>query len=241
LFKNERNENQPEAPRAPIRGGGGFRWRPWPCPSCNGGLTPADFLFRSFPAGSSFQQKPDSPEEIAAAQSKALLRWISRCPHSDWTTVDHPFLAEGSEHLVYLEERSGLVWKLTRPGVFGDTYFLVDGIVHQRNSSPLDYLDRLRLWQIVFGVAPIAAGLTDLGQIVSSDSFVPGNPPTQQNVDQFLIAAGLVPVKQNCWLWKKSFPDLEIWVGDARADNFVESPAGMVPIDLRLWITPPET
>jgi hypothetical protein len=28
---------------------------------------------------------------------------------------------------------------------------------------------------------------------------------------------------------------MEIWIGDARSDNFVLTPEGMVPIDIRIW------
>ena len=45
----------------------------------------------------------------------------------------------------------------------------------------------------------------------------------------------LFPVRQRYWLWKKAYDDFEMWVGDARADNFVQTDAGIVPIDIRLW------
>jgi hypothetical protein len=134
-----------------------------------------------------------------------------------------------------LEPNLGRVWKLTRPTIFGESYYLVEGIVHQKNSSPWEYLVRLKLWTRLFGTGPVAVGMTKEAQMVSVDSFVPGTPPTQQRVDAFLVEAGLVAVKQSCWLWKKEYPDLELWVGDARADNFVDTPRGIVPIDVRLW------
>jgi hypothetical protein len=157
------------------------------------------------------------------------------CPGTEWREVSFPRIAEGSEHIVFLEANLGRVWKLTRPKIFGESYYLVEGIVHQKNSSPLEYLVRLKLWTRLFGTGPGAVGVTKNGQIVSVDSFVPGTPPSQERVDAFLVAAGLVPAKQSCWLWKKEYLDLEIWVGDARADNFVETARGIVPIDIRLW------
>ena len=101
----------------------------------------------------------------------------------------------------------------------------------------MEYLIRLRLWEKVFGNAPHALGLTDEGQIVSCQKFITGLPPTQDQVDDFLSEAGLSAVKKSCWLWKISEPDqeYEIWVGDARKDNFVLTPNGIVPIDLRIW------
>lgn len=80
--------------------------------------------------------------------------------------------------------------------------------------------------------------MTHTGQIVSRQRFIQGdaNPP-QEAVDQFLMDAGLIPVNQRCWLWKKVGREMshEIWIGDARSDNFVLTNLGMVPIDLRIW------
>jgi hypothetical protein len=46
-------------------------------------------------------------------------------------------------------------------------------------------------------------------------------------VDEFLENAGFKPVKRHCWLWKGDKIDgVEIWVGDARADNFVSTEEG---------------
>jgi hypothetical protein len=69
------------------------------------------------------------------------------------------------------------------------------------------------------------------------EEFIAGQKPTQDAVDSFLIEAGLTAVKQKFWLWKKTYPQFEIWLGDAREDNFVETEAGIVPIDIRLWFS----
>jgi len=101
-------------------------------------------------------------------------------------------------------------------------------------------LIRLVLLEDNFGFAPKALGVTDSGQIVSAQRFVEGEPPTQGEVDQFLLDAGLEEVRKDCWLWKKS--DLEngreYWIGDARADNFVRTHDAIIPIDLRMWGVP---
>jgi len=101
-------------------------------------------------------------------------------------------------------------------------------------------LIRLRLWKKLFASAPRDLGITEKGQIVSVQKFItaknPDKPiPAQAAVDSFLIEAGLSPVKQQFWLWKRTYPAFEIWLGDARDDNFVETVAGIVPIDIRLW------
>ena len=154
-----------------------------------------------------------------------------------------PALAEGSEHLVFLDAKNATVFKCTRPDIFGESYFLDKaGKINQKNCSPLEYLIRLRLWKKLFAGAPRDLGITEQGQIVSAQKFItakdPSSPiPTQAAIDSFLFDAGLSPVKQQFWLWKRTYPEFEIWVGDAREDNFVETNDGIVPIDIRLWFS----
>jgi hypothetical protein len=114
------------------------------------------------------------------------------------------------------------------------------GAVFQDKSDPLEYLVRLRLWNKLFRPGPECLGITDRGQVVTRQKFIEGKYPEQKEVDDFLEKeAKLTPVIKSCWLWRKDYPDLElsIWVGDARADNFVKTPSEILPIDLRLWLT----
>jgi hypothetical protein len=148
-------------------------------------------------------------------------------------------MAEGSEHTVFLETPTSVL-KLTRPGTYGESYYLENGMVFQQSCWPLEYLIRMQLWEKVFGNAPEPIGITPEGQIVSRQPFIEGDPPTQAQVDEYLLSSGLEPVKRSRWLWKKSYPGEEygVWVGDARNDNFVLTAAGMIPIDVRLWFHP---
>jgi hypothetical protein len=147
-----------------------------------------------------------------------------------------PRLSEGSEHRVFVDVPAGRVYKHTLPGTFGDTYFIVNGRVHQRRCLPSDYLARLHLWQKVFGPPPIALGITASGQFVTEQRFVTGDVPSQQEVDDYLWAEGLVDVKRQCFVWRKTVLGSDIWVGDTRDENFVKTANGIVPIDVRLWI-----
>jgi hypothetical protein len=153
-----------------------------------------------------------------------------------------PQVAEGSEHRVYADTANSLVFKATKPGLYGENYFIESGRIAQTNCSPFEYLARLRLWGHVFRSAPEPLGITLEGQIVSSHEFVSGVPPEQAEVDDFLKEAGFLPVRQKYWLWEKPYPAdaFAIGLGDARSDNFVKTPLGIVPIDVRLWITPEE-
>jgi len=80
-------------------------------------------------------------------------------------------------------------------------------------------------------------GLTQSGRIVSVQKYIAGKRPSQAEVDAFLEGSGMCDVKRKCWLWKKAYPDFEIWIGDARDDNFVHTESGIVPIDIRMWFT----
>jgi hypothetical protein len=164
--------------------------------------------------------------------------WTHSCPHNQTVVQELPLLATGSEHLVYFDDAAKNVIKITKNGIFGDYYEIIKGRVTQFKCTPAEYLIRLRLLKKQFGFSQLPIGTTSDGQIVSRQQFVSGETPTQESVDSFLAEAGLFPVRQNCWLWKGvEIGGLEPWVGDARADNFVETAAGIIPIDLRMWQT----
>ena len=164
---------------------------------------------------------------------------MSRCPHVADVEAVLPLLDEGSEHAVFLELDTDDVVKVTKPGLYGEYYYVMNKRVYQANSTPTEYLVRLHLVAEHFGLSQSALGVTGSGQIVSRQPFIAGDPPMQEEVDEFLFTAGLTPVKQNCWLWKGAVVDgIEPWLGDARADNFVKTAKGMVPIDIRMWQVP---
>lgn len=169
-----------------------------------------------------------------------LAQWVRRCPHTEWIEVRLPDLAEGSEHLVYFDNPSGEVVKVTRIGIYGDYYELIDGRITQFDSTPAEYLLRMNWWEKLFSTAPVPKGLTEDRQIVSRQTYIHGDLPTQEAVDSFLTEAGLFPVKKNCWLWKMvdTGAPWEIWIGDARSDNFVSVEGAIVPIDIRIWRFP---
>jgi len=216
------------------------RWRPRPCESCGGGSTPIGFLVRCFGAS------PETPQGdrnqvidwFKKWEADRLLEWIQGCEHTKWLDMSLPRLDEGSEHLVLLDEQTSEVVKITLPGTYRDYYEIIDGRINQFASTPTEYLLRMRWWEKLFSAAPDPIGMTDTGRIVSRQRFIRGDPdPPQEEVDQFLLDAGAVAVRQRCWLWKKADleSEIEIWIEDARSDNFVLTPYGMVPIDIRVW------
>ena len=155
--------------------------------------------------------------------------------------MDLPRLDEGSEHLVLFDGMTSEVVKITRPGTYGDYYEIINDRIFQFDSTPAEYLLRMRWWEKLFSTAPHPIGMTESGRIVSRQKFILGDPnPPQEKVDQFLVEAGAVAVRQSCWLWKKVEDDaeIEVWIGDARSDNFVLAEDGIIPIDIRIWGVP---
>jgi hypothetical protein len=138
---------------------------------------------------------------------------------------------------VLFDEATTEVVKITRPGLYGDYYEIVDGRISQFDNTPAEYLLRMRLWDKLFSTALHPLGITETGQIVSRQRFIKGEPPAQEEVDRFLTEAGLSAVRPSCWLWKKAENDapFDVWVGDARADNFVSAQGRIIPIDIRIW------
>ena len=218
-------------------------WRPWPCESCCGQATALGFLVGSF---GSIPEIPCSDRNSQIDWQKKweadrLLEWIQSCPHTQWLEMRFPKLAEGSEHLVLFDGATSEVVKITLPRTYGDYYEIVADRISQFDCTPAEYLLRMHWWEELFSTAPAPIGMTESGQIVSRQKFIQGDPlPPQEKVDQFLVEAGAVAVRQSCWLWKKVEMDsrVEIWIGDARSDNFVSAAGEIIPIDIRIWGVP---
>lgn len=221
------------------QGAESIRWRPWPCAECARGAAAVDyFVGRHQASGALPHSTPDEFVAAMIARERAwLVDWVECCPHTVEKEEVLSKLDEGSEHIVYLGADGEHVLKLTKAGVYGDYYFLQEGRVHQRCCTPGDYLLRLEMVEMTFGFAAQPIGVTPFGQIVTLQRFVSGDIPSQSEVDAFLRSAGIEPVKQSCWLWRKLDPDgqMDFWIGDARADNFVKTATGIVPIDIRMW------
>lgn len=210
-------------------------WRAWPCPKCDSGLTALGVLVRSTTANPVVSA--NEPEKLAAEQIAILQEWVAGCTHRPEQEITLPKLAEGSEHSVFLSGSDARVFKRTLRNTFGESYYLVNGKIHKRNCSPLDYLNRLRLWKKIFRSAPTSLGISATGQIISVQAYISGTPPTQEEVDAFLSSSNLIAVRQECFLWKKEYSDFDIWLGDTRDENFVSTKLGIVPIDVRVWFS----
>jgi len=234
MFPNDENcDPDPDQMPCPSPSGERLFWRPWPCAECGQGISPIGFLFGCTPTSSTVNTL--SPEEIGRHESSLLLGWAQSCIHSDWKELAFRFLVSGSEHAVYLDKENATVYKVTLPGTFGEYYFLQDGKMAQEKSTPVEYLIRLHIWSKTFGVSPEALGITKDGRIVSSQPYITGETPSQEEVNSFLLQSSLEPIRQQYWLWMRPYEEFHVWFGDARKDNFVKTPSEIVPIDLRAW------
>ncbi len=148
-------------------------WRPWPCESCRGSSTPLGFLIRCFGTN------PEIPEVernevidwFKKWEAAQLLKWTESCPHARWMNLSLPRLDEGSEHLVLFDAETSEVVKITRQGTYGDYFGIIDDRVHQFDSTPAEYLLRMRWWEMLFSAAPQPIRITKAGQIVSRQAL----------------------------------------------------------------------
>lgn len=224
---------QPDGP-----GGEGVCWRAWPCDSCSPGATPIGFLFNRQETGGEIPKGHwnEIVGPITDREVSALQEWVQSCSHNEGACIRLPQVAEGSEHLVFLDSTAGEVTKVTRVNCYGEFYTFADGRVTQWQCTPLQYLIRMRLWKKLFGNEPRPLGITHQGQIVTVQKFITGEPPTQTQVNDYLRDIGFTAVRESCWLWKRDFNQhIDAWLGDARDENFVLSEGAIVPIDIRLW------
>jgi hypothetical protein len=169
IASNGSGEEHQSFPGAPA-GQTGLCWRRWPCPACSGGVSALGHLIRCASADPEIQ--PVFPEKIAARQIAHLKDWVDQYSHQGEEVLGLPQIGQGSEHIVFLKTESATVFKVTHPKIYGESYYIENDKMAQKNASPLDYLFRLRLWRILFGSAPRDLGITAEGQIVSSHEYI---------------------------------------------------------------------
>jgi hypothetical protein len=177
---------------------------------------------------------------LIARERAWLESWRTGCPHTTDIEAELVRFDQGREHTVFFAENRSVVIKVTNSDTYGDFYYMdATGRVCERRSTPAEYLRRLELVRFHFGFTTEVLGVSAGGCIVSRQAYVTGDPPGQEEVDSFLVEKGLEAVKKNCWLWKMhdSRLGVNIWLGDARGENFVKTAEGFVPIDIRMWIT----
>lgn len=155
--------------------------------------------------------------------------------------VQYP-LATG-EHQIFHRPADQRALKRTYPGTFG---IAMDHRGQATVATPLFYLRRIQLVNEVFdsdlrleGIALAQSPFHDAPDlqpaIVTSQPWIydalPERPhPTEAEVEQFLTSLGFVSQPDCFHGWHRASDGM--LVVDAREDNFIKSPGGVVPIDL---------
>lgn len=155
-----------------------------------------------------------------------------------------------SEHEVRGEPGRERVLKRTWPGFYGQIPEWRNGKLERRNALPSEYLERMALQIATFesGFRLEGINVSDkpsmiLGQPQGQPSFVVSQPfidsatpgsasPTPAEIASFLEAHGFEPVPTAYFGWVRRRDAVAIV--DARPDNFILSPVGVIPIDLQM-------
>ena len=186
-----------------------------------------------------------TPEEIDE-QGSCLVEWaVIRgllLPEA-YTAGLTKYPGTSAEHQVYFRPTDDRVVKRTYPGTFGVT---PDVKGHQTHATPLFYLRRLELMNHVFasdirlegvmmGKSMIIGAAADLPCVVVSQPWIhpatPASPhPSVNQIQDFMESMGFFRAPNLFYGWRR--PSDFLTVTDAREDNFILSPVGVVPIDL---------
>jgi hypothetical protein len=136
--------------------------------------------------------------------------------------------SHGQEHQVWASPDGRRVFKATFPNRFG--------LSLSGQANPLEYFERLRLANEVFGDDIRFEGLVqrrDKIQVLTSQPLIEGPHPSSQAVADHLEGMGFRQVDiDRTPVWYR--PEDNILLSDAHTRNFVETPQGVVPIDVNL-------
>lgn len=179
-------------------------------------------------------------------QAARLVEWARLhgrlLPASHFAGLAQFPLATG-EHEVFHRPADQRALKRTYPGTFG---IAMDQRGQPTVATPRFYFQRIELINAIFGSEVRLEGVTlaqspfhdapDLQPaIVTSQPWIydelPEQPhPTAAEVEQFFRSLGFNPQPGSFHSWHRASD--RMLVVDARVDNFIRSPDGVVPIDL---------
>ena len=182
-------------------------------------------------------------------QAKCLVEWAKKRGvflTDSYTKGLEKYEIDTTEHVVYFGSIDGRVIKCTKPGRFGYGHGPKGKRATFSNATPLFYLQRIELMNRVFDadlrLEGIALGKSDFGNegdlipyIVTSQRFIEradkNRPhPTDLEIEDFMVKLNFRLIPDSCYNW---FRENEgVIVLDTKQRNFINSPEGIVPIDL---------
>jgi len=147
----------------------------------------------------------------------------------------NPLVDSGREHDVYLDQKTGLVFKVTQGSMYGATPFLKNGEIVLEDATPLEYIARWNLFNKVFNQDVGFEGLIEDSNgdvhIVISQPLILGTDPSKSEISDFLKKFGFQQVDLN----KFYRPKDNVLAVDAHGGNFRKTYDGhTVPIDVIL-------
>jgi hypothetical protein len=188
-------------------------------------------------------------------ETESLGRWIAGdkrliAPES----IDSLSLVSNStsEHEVFYRPLDNRAVKRTWPGIYGQIPVPSNGRLDRANASPSQYLLRQALHISVFGSdirfegvcvsnKPSMVLFEPAGQpslVISQEWFESGEAPEMSEIARSLRADGFESVPNSYFGWYRASDG--VVVVDAKPDNFVKTPLGVVPIDLQMAVFSPE-
>lgn len=185
------------------------------------------------------------------AEESILKRWAQETgcliPEAVWAQY-RPITNHTSEHEVRYRPEDHRAVKRTWPGMFGFVPTLVSGTWTPQAATPREYLIRQALQNEIFGdsvrldSAMIGPGPSMLiGQPAGGLALVISQPwldaadarqphPTDDQIARHLVERGFEPLFGSLFGWINQ--DYGYVVLDAKADNFIVTTRGVLPIDL---------
>jgi hypothetical protein len=196
-------------------------------------------------SGSSLEGFGGDSQEIDR-QAASLIGWAREknlILAEDYTAGLFKHLSTTAEHQVFYRTSDNRAVKCTYPGTFGVT---PDPKGAQRAATPLFYLRRLglmnrvfkselRLEGILLGKSLLIGAKGEQPSIVTSQPWIrPADPdlphPSNAEIAEFMESLGFDRLSRSYYGWQRKHDGVTIL--DARADNFIKSREGVVPIDL---------
>ena len=176
------------------------------------------------------------------ASDQALL--IPDTEFNDFNLVSN----STSEHQVFLRVSDSRIIKRTLAGVFGQIPCVGENKLSRKNANPSEYLKRMALQLAVFGGDISLEGVTIsdkpsmvIGQpsgqpslVISQKWYEKDGSATNEAIHDFLVREGFRSVPESYFGWYR--PIDRVVIVDAKADNFIKTDAGLVPIDLQMAI-----